>query len=64
MREGRILHALAGGPLSEEDLRVRTYSDTPDADPHLSARTLAAHLEKLVAEKKVVVAGRTVKLAK
>ncbi|HET9952173.1 MAG TPA: MBL fold metallo-hydrolase [Candidatus Eisenbacteria bacterium] len=64
MREGRVLHALAGGPLTEEELRVRAYADTPDADPHLSARTLAAHLEKLVAEKKVVAAGGTVRLAK
>jgi len=50
MREGRVLHALAEGPLPLEELRVRVYSDTPDADPRLAARTLAAHLEKLEAE--------------
>jgi glyoxylase-like metal-dependent hydrolase (beta-lactamase superfamily II) len=64
MREGRVLHALDGGPLPLEELRVRTYADTPDADPRLSARTLAAHLEKLAAEKKVVVEGGTVRLGK
>ena len=64
MREGRVLHALAGGPLPLEELRVRTYADTPDADPRLSARTLAAHLEKLVGEKKVAVDGGTARLTK
>ncbi|MEK7315052.1 MAG: MBL fold metallo-hydrolase [Candidatus Eisenbacteria bacterium] len=57
MREGRVLHALAGGPLSLDDLRTRVYSDTPDADPGLAGRTLAAHLEKLEAEGKVHVEG-------
>ena len=55
MREGRILHALEGGPLSEQALREQTYADTPKADPHLAARTLAAHLEKLAEEGRIVV---------
>ena len=55
MREEHILHALKSGPLALEDLRIRAYADTPDAAPPLAARTLAAHLEKLVAEKRVVV---------
>ncbi|HJW15409.1 MAG TPA: MBL fold metallo-hydrolase [Thermoanaerobaculia bacterium] len=63
MREGRILHALAGGPLALEELRARAYADTPDADPRLAARTLAAHLEKLEAEAQVVVENGSVKLA-
>jgi len=62
MREGHILHALAGGPLPLEELRIRTYADTPDAAPALAARTLAAHLEKLEAEKQVVVEAGVVRL--
>jgi ribonuclease/clavin/mitogillin len=62
MREGRILHALGQGPLPLEELRVRAYSDTPDADPRLAARTLAAHLEKLEAEGKARVEGGVVRL--
>ena len=63
MREGRILRALADGPLTEDALRARAYSDTPDADPRLAARTLAAHLEKLAAESRVIVENGTVRLA-
>lgn len=62
MREGRLLHALAEGPLSLEDLRARVYSDTPDADPGLAGRTLAAHLEKLEAEGKARVEGGVARL--
>jgi glyoxylase-like metal-dependent hydrolase (beta-lactamase superfamily II) len=53
LREGKILRALEAGPLSEEDLRLRVYDDTPAADPALSARTLLAHLEKLEEERRV-----------
>ncbi|HEU4724855.1 MAG TPA: MBL fold metallo-hydrolase, partial [Candidatus Eisenbacteria bacterium] len=62
MREGHILNALKAGPLELEDLRVRAYADTPDAAPPLAARTLAAHLEKLVAEKRVAVEGGVARL--
>lgn len=63
MREGRVLRALAKGPLSLEDLRIQTYADTPDADPRLAARSLAAHLEKLAVEGKAVVEGDKARLA-
>jgi len=62
MREERILGALADGPLAEGALRVRVYHDTPDADPRLAARTLAAHLEKLVSESRVVIEGGAIRL--
>ncbi len=64
MREGRILHALEGGALTEEALRERAYADTPKADPRLAARTLAAHLEKLAEEGRIVVAADGVRLAR
>lgn len=53
MREGRIVRALEGGPMSEAELLQRVYDDTPSADPALAAKTLAAHLEKLVDEGRV-----------
>jgi glyoxylase-like metal-dependent hydrolase (beta-lactamase superfamily II) len=62
MREGRILHALGEGPLTEESLRERAYADTPAADPRLAARTLAAHLEKLIEEDRVLVENGRVRL--
>ncbi len=62
LREGRLLHALAAGPLPLEELRVRVYSDTPDADPRLAARMLVAHLEKLEAEGKARVEGGVARL--
>ncbi|HSQ61497.1 MAG TPA: MBL fold metallo-hydrolase, partial [Acidobacteriota bacterium] len=62
MREGRVLHALANGPMTKDELRDRVYADTPGADPRLASRTLAAHLEKLVAEGRVRLAGETVTL--
>jgi ribonuclease/clavin/mitogillin len=49
-REGRVLQALSEGPLDAETLCERVYADTPNADPRLAARSLAAHLEKLEAE--------------
>jgi glyoxylase-like metal-dependent hydrolase (beta-lactamase superfamily II)/8-oxo-dGTP pyrophosphatase MutT (NUDIX family) len=52
-RESRILRALAGGPMDFEALREEVYKDTPGAAPEWSARTLEAHLEKLVEEGKV-----------
>ena len=57
MREGRVLRALADGPLGEDVLRERVYADTPDAAPELAAKTLRAHLEKLEQEGRVRVAG-------
>jgi glyoxylase-like metal-dependent hydrolase (beta-lactamase superfamily II)/8-oxo-dGTP pyrophosphatase MutT (NUDIX family) len=62
MREARILDALAGGPLVSGALRDLAYADTPNADPRLAARTLAAHLEKLVEEGRVVVDGGGIRL--
>jgi ribonuclease/clavin/mitogillin len=62
MREGRVLRALARGPLTEEELRVEVYSDTPDAAPELAAQTLQAHLEKLVEEGRVRRDGEKVSL--
>jgi len=53
MREGRVLRALERGPLTEEALRMQVYSDTPDAAPELAAKTLRAHLEKLLEEGRV-----------
>jgi glyoxylase-like metal-dependent hydrolase (beta-lactamase superfamily II)/8-oxo-dGTP pyrophosphatase MutT (NUDIX family) len=53
MREGRILRELAQRPLDERELLSRVYSDTPGAAPELAAKTLRAHLEKLVAEGRV-----------
>jgi ribonuclease/clavin/mitogillin len=63
MREGRVLRALERGPLTEEELRVEVYSDTPDAAPELAAQTLQAHLEKLIEEGRVRRDGGTIRLA-
>lgn len=52
-RESRILRALQKGPMSEEDLRVEVYRDTPGAPAASAARTLEAHLEKLLLEGRV-----------
>jgi glyoxylase-like metal-dependent hydrolase (beta-lactamase superfamily II)/8-oxo-dGTP pyrophosphatase MutT (NUDIX family) len=57
LREGMVLRALDGGPLDADALRVRVYSDTPDAAPELAAKTLGAHLEKLTAEGRVKLRG-------
>ena len=61
-RESRILRALAGGPMAFEALREEVYKDTPGAAPEWSARTLEAHLEKLVEEGKVKRDGERVLL--
>jgi glyoxylase-like metal-dependent hydrolase (beta-lactamase superfamily II) len=53
MREGRVLRALERGPLTEEELRIQVYSDTPDAAPELAAKTLEAHLEMLLEDGRV-----------
>lgn len=53
MRESRILRALEGGPLTEDALREEVYRDTPGAPASLAARTLEAHLEKLLHEGRV-----------
>jgi len=52
-RESRILRALENGPMAEEALREEVYKDTPGAAAELAARTLEAHLEKLIEEGKV-----------
>ena len=49
-RESRVLRALEGGPMTEEGLREEVYKDTPGAAAELAARTLEAHLEKLIGE--------------
>lgn len=52
-RESRILGALEGGPMTEAALLAEVYKDTPGAAAELAARTLEAHLQKLVEEGKV-----------
>jgi glyoxylase-like metal-dependent hydrolase (beta-lactamase superfamily II)/8-oxo-dGTP pyrophosphatase MutT (NUDIX family) len=52
-RESRVMRALERGPMAFEALREEVYKDTPGASPEWSARTLEAHLEKLVEEGKV-----------
>ena len=61
-REAKILRALAGGPLTEDALREEVYKDTPGAAATLAARTLEAHLIKLIDEGKVRREGTTVDL--
>ena len=39
--------------MTEETLREEVYKDTPGAAAELAARTLEAHLEKLIEEGKV-----------
>ena len=60
-REAKILRALAGGPLNEDALREEVYKDTPGAAATLAARTLEAHLIKLIEERKVRREGGTVR---
>ncbi|HEX7078343.1 MAG TPA: MBL fold metallo-hydrolase [Candidatus Eisenbacteria bacterium] len=62
LREGRVLRALADGPLTMEALRERVYADTPGADPALAEKTLLAHVEKLEAEGRVRIDGASVSL--
>lgn len=62
MRESRILRALEGGALTEEVLREEVYRDTPGAPVQLAARTLEAHLEKLLGEKRIRRDGGAVEL--
>ena len=64
MREARILSALKGGPMTEEALREEVYRDTPGAPPALAARTLEAHLERLVEEGRIRKDSGRVMLAK
>ena len=52
-REAKILRALADGPMSEDALREEVYKDTPGAAAALAARTLEAHILKLIDEGKV-----------
>jgi endoribonuclease LACTB2 len=60
MREERVLEALATGPRDQDSLRAEVYADTPDAAPDLAAKTLRAHLEKLVSEGRVRLVGERV----
>ncbi|MGE5176115.1 MAG: MBL fold metallo-hydrolase [Hyphomicrobiales bacterium] len=62
MREGRVLQALAAGPMAFEALREEVYADTPGADPALAGKTLDAHLVKLEAEGRVARNGETIRL--
>jgi glyoxylase-like metal-dependent hydrolase (beta-lactamase superfamily II) len=62
-RESRILRALEGGPMTDDELREEVYKDTPGAAAELAARTLEAHLEKLIEEGKVRKEGGKVALA-
>jgi glyoxylase-like metal-dependent hydrolase (beta-lactamase superfamily II) len=64
MREGRILRELEKGPLDEAELLKRVYADTPDAMPEIAARTLRAHLEKLVEEARVRQDGARLEIAR
>ncbi len=61
-REAKVLRALANGPLTEGALREEVYKDTPGAAATLAARTLEAHLIKLIDEGKVRREGTTVDL--
>ncbi len=61
-RESRILRTLEGGPMKEDELREEVYKDTPGAAAELAARTLEAHLEKLVEEGKVRKGGGRIAL--
>ena len=62
-REAKILRALSGGPMTTDALREEVYRDTPGAAAELAARTLEAHLIKLVDEGKVRREGEEVRLA-
>jgi glyoxylase-like metal-dependent hydrolase (beta-lactamase superfamily II) len=61
-REAKVLRALAGGPLAEDALRAEVYKDTPGANAELAARTLEAHLIKLVDEGKVLREGDNISM--
>ncbi len=57
LREARILRELEKGPLDEAELLKLVYADTPDAMPEIAARTLRAHLEKLLEEGRIQRSG-------
>lgn len=57
IREGRVVRVLEKGALDEREVLRQVYADTPDAPPELALRTLRAHLEKLVEEGRVRLAG-------
>jgi glyoxylase-like metal-dependent hydrolase (beta-lactamase superfamily II)/8-oxo-dGTP pyrophosphatase MutT (NUDIX family) len=61
-REAKVLRALAGGPLTEDALREEVYKDTPGAAATLAARTLEAHLIKLIEEGRVLREGESISL--
>jgi glyoxylase-like metal-dependent hydrolase (beta-lactamase superfamily II)/8-oxo-dGTP pyrophosphatase MutT (NUDIX family) len=64
LRESRVLRALAAGPMDESALRNQVYADTPGADLGLAAKTLRAHLEKLLEEGRVKMEDGKVGLTK
>jgi len=64
MRESRIVRALEAGPMTGDALREEVYRDTPGASAELSARTLEAHLEKLIEENKIIRDGGNIQLVR
>ncbi|MEZ4223441.1 MAG: MBL fold metallo-hydrolase [Polyangiaceae bacterium] len=54
MREGKVLAALERGPLDVEALLPLVYDDTPQSIWPLARLSLLAHLDKLLAEGRVV----------
>ena len=58
MREEKVRHALVKvGPASVEELLPHVYDDVPSRLHRWAARSLTAHLDKLVAEGAVRSAG-------
>lgn len=58
MREARVLASLGPTPLTVEELLPIAYADTPRVLWSLAARSLLAHLDKLVNEHRAVASGR------
>lgn len=63
-REHKVLNCLAGEPdgIATEGLLARVYDDVPTAIHPVAARSLEAHLEKLVDEGRVRRSGQAVRL--
>jgi glyoxylase-like metal-dependent hydrolase (beta-lactamase superfamily II) len=57
MREAKVVAALAAGAGTVDDLVPRAYADTPSSLWPLAARSLRAHLDKLVREARARVDG-------
>jgi len=62
MREDRIVGALRAGPRTAAEILPDAYADTPAHVWPVAALSLAAHLEKLVAEGRVAVAENVYRL--